>query len=530
MAATSESNHRGDLNSERGEKLFLSYRQKKSAADARLLYEGLSKHFGAGNVFFDVETLGAGVEWLRETTEWGASCGVFLIVIGDGWLESIYERGSRDTPDFVVGEVELALSKGSSLQLIPVLINGAQMPLARDLPPSIRQMAPMNAVELHYKSWPRDLEQLIAKIESSLQNEGTGIDNSKAVGTSTEDRAATLVPEGPDPGPRERITARGIDGRHIDRVLRHLRDATLVPILGPGVNSTNRREPWEEGCGMLPDSSELAGALARRFELQRPPLDLPETAQSVLVQEGEAKLFETLGNFLEGGECHPGPVPEFLARLPGLMRNRGYDVCHQMIVTTNYDNSLERAFTEMREKFDVALYAAAGPHAGKFVHLPADSPEPVPILIPNTYPGFPFVKGVLMHTLIVKVYGAVENAEQGYSWPNNYVVTEDSYIDYLSGVPASSLVPMEILKTLKRGHCLFMGFPIRDWSLRVFLKRIWEGERFQGPSFAVTRQLDSVEMDLWRECSVEAVEAPLDAYVGGLAARLGKLETAAQST
>ncbi len=525
--------------------MFISYRQEESAADARLLYDGLSKHFGAEHVFFDVETLDAGAEWLRETSAWGASCGVFLILIGPRWLTSIYERGSRDTPDFVVGEVELALSKGSSLRPIPVLINGAQMPLARDLPPTIRSLAPLNAVELRYKTWPRDIEALIAKIERGHEDASAiasshgsaGIDSRGLADANEEDRAAgrsaaarTASEQAPPPRSGGRITDRGVDGRHVDRVLRRLCEGKLVPILGPGVNSTNRTGPWEQGCGTLPDSSELAGALAEHFEIERPVSDLPETAQSVLVQDGEANLFETLGDLLDGEECDPGPVPELLARLPGLMRERGCDACYQMIVTANYDNSLERAFTQRREKFDVALYAAAGPHAGKFVHLPADSVEPIPVQIPNKYTDFPFVKGVLMHTLIVKVYGAVEDQDCGYSWPNNYVVTEDGYIDYLSGVPASSLVPMEILRKLKDSHCLFMGFPMRDWSLRVCLKRLWEGARFQGPSFAVARELDDVERDFWRESRVEALEAPLDAYAAALGERLGNLQTATQST
>jgi hypothetical protein len=496
-----------------------------------LFYEGLSKHFGAENVFFDVETLEAGADWLREIRAWGSSCGVFFIVMGPEWLTSIYDRGSRDTPDAVVEEVELALSKGSSLRLIPVLMNGAQMPSARDLPPSIQPMATLNAVELRYNSWPRDLAHLIAKIESRRQDQGADTDGPPPIETF-DDGSPQRAPDREQAPPARLgglITSRDLDGRHIDGVLRRLRDGKLVPILGPAVNSTNRKKPWEEGSGVLPDSSELAGALARHFEMERPPSDLPETAQGVLVQDGEANLFEALGDLLDDGQCEPGPVPEFFARLPTLMHERGYDNAYQMIVTTNYDNSLERAFTEMREKFDVALYAAVGPHAGKFVHLPAGRKESVPIPVPNTYTDFPFVKGVLMRPLIVKVYGAVEDEDRGYSWPKNYVVTEDSYIDYLSGVPASSLVPMEILKKLKDSHCLFMGFPIRDWSLRVFLKRIWEGAQFQGPSFAVARELDEVERGLWRECRVEAVEASLDAFVGELRERLD-LETAAQNT
>ena len=34
---------------------------------------------------------------------------------------------------------------------------------------------------------------------------------------------------------------------------------------------------------------------------------------------------------------------------------------------------------------------------------------------------------------------------------------------------------MQILDKLQDSHCLFLGYTVRDWNLRVFLKRIWEG-------------------------------------------------------
>ena len=76
--------------------------------------------------------------------------------------------------------------------------------------------------------------------------------------------------------------------------------------------------------------------------------------------------------------------------------------------------------------------------------------------------------------MIVKIHGAVDGTVGDYRWKDNYVITEDHYIDYLSKSPIESLVPVQVLDKLRESHCLFLGYPVRDWNLRVFLKRIWE--------------------------------------------------------
>jgi len=52
--------------------------------------------------------------------------------------------------------------------------------------------------------------------------------------------------------------------------------------------------------------------------------------------------------------------------------------------------------------------------------------------------------------VIVKIHGAVDGNVADYRWRENYVITEDDYIDYLSERPIESLVPVQILDKLKR--------------------------------------------------------------------------------
>ena len=56
------------------------------------------------------------------------------------------------------------------------------------------------------------------------------------------------------------------------------------------------------------------------------------------------------------------------------------------------------------------------------------------------------------------------------------MITEDHYIDYFGGRPAEEVVPMQILAKLRQSSCLFLGYAMADWRLRVFLHWIWPGE------------------------------------------------------
>jgi len=120
--------------------------------------------------------------------------------------------------------------------------------------------------------------------------------------------------------------------------------------------------------------------------------------------------------------------------------------------------------------------------------------------------------------VIVKIHGAVDGNVADYRWRENYVITEDDYIDYLSERPIESLVPVQILDKLRDSHCLFLGYTVRDWNLRVFQKRIWEGI-LAARSWAVEPAPDILEKDLWAQSNVDLYAADLGDYVNLLQER-----------
>ena len=132
------------------------------------------------------------------------SCVVLLAVIGVGWLTATGEDGRRrldDPGDFVRLEIEAALAR--DVRVIPVLVNGAPMPRAADLPASLGGLARRQALELDPGSF--DTSRLLGMLDSALA--GTSPAEATSVGTAGRPEHPTGVPAVARAGPRGVRTA-----------------------------------------------------------------------------------------------------------------------------------------------------------------------------------------------------------------------------------------------------------------------------------------------------------------------------------
>ena len=122
--------------------IFISYRRDDSAGHAGRLFDRLKDRLGAEHVFMDVTDLRPGQDFAVELEHAVAKADCLLAVIGPRWLDAVDTSGRRridDPDDFVHREVGAALSKGISV--IPVLVHGATMPRADELPEALRSLA-----------------------------------------------------------------------------------------------------------------------------------------------------------------------------------------------------------------------------------------------------------------------------------------------------------------------------------------------------------------------------------------------------
>lgn len=496
-------------------RVFINYRHDDTHGEAQLLYERLAIKFGRENLFLDTRSMQPGMNWLEEIKTHSGSCHVFLALIGPRWV-SIMRAREQEAPhpaeDFVRSEIQRALRMNSVIHVIPVLIGDKMSPpAAEDLPRPLRALAAFEVAHVREKQFDRDVESLIGSIETIAA------------------RQAAISPAGPAPTPEARHlvpvpagpagVAPQPDDAHWEDVLQQMADeGNLVPFLGSRLTGARPGAPGEPPS--MPDARQLAAALAERFGLKQGRLDLPEIAQYVYVNKGRPDLYRAVRQLLTAG-YEPGPVHRFLARFPKMLGEMSLEKRYQLIVSTSFDTALEQAFDEEMEPYDLAVYMASGPDKGKFVHFPSAGP-PQPVDDPNSYTKFPIrLDYELERTVIVKIHGAIDGKIGDYNWKENYVITEDHYIDYLSKSPIESLVPVQILDKLKESHCLFLGYTVRDWNLRVFLKRIWEGS-LGARSWAIVPDPDVVEKNLWAQSNVELYAADLADYVDLLQERLSR--------
>ena len=502
-------------------RIFISYRRSDTQAAARQLAEAMKARFGDGNVFFDTSSLDLGASWESEISERVRAADVVLIVIGQNWVAIADERGRRrvldpQAEDVLRVEIESAL-RGRP-HVVPVLVDDAQMPARDSLPRPFKPVTRLQATTLRHGSWDRDVEDLVVSLDEIGPPRTETAEASPAPSALEAREPSFAVRSNAEPG-------------HYEKVARHLANGTVVPVIGPGANTGDRDDPWQEGCGWLPDGDELAGHLSRLFAVEPELDDLARVSQQILLTEGDVDLYRALRDVLIKAKNLPGPVHRFLAAVPELLRRRGRDRC-PLIVTTNYDTALEQAFASVHEPFDLVVYMARGEHRGRFLHVPwwdEGGIEPEPITVPNKYDKLPIDEDLdLARTVIVKIHGGpVYDAPAEYRLSDNFVVTEDDYIGYLSRSRVESLIPVQILNKLKQSHYLFVGYGMRHWSLRVFLRRVWTEQHLGVKSWAVQRRLDPVEAEFWEKFDVERIIAPLSAYVAELGEQLAQPAEAA---
>ena len=148
--------------------IFISYRRADSAGFTISMYQTLKQRFGA-RVFKDIEDIAAGRDFREVIHENLLSSKVVLVVIGRQWLSLTDEAGKQrifDPEDFVQLEVATALQLKKNV--IPVLVDGATMPSAEQLPEPLRNLAFHNAANLPHQNWDTALAKLIQRIHELL--------------------------------------------------------------------------------------------------------------------------------------------------------------------------------------------------------------------------------------------------------------------------------------------------------------------------------------------------------------------------
>ena len=159
-------------------RIFISYRREETAYPAGWLYDRLADRFGGGQVFKDVDSIQLGDDFVEVVTRAVGSCDVLLALIGDRWLTITDEHGRRrldDPDDFVRLEIEAALTR--NVRVIPILVDGARMPNADELPDILVKLVRRQALELSPARFEFDTSRLFDVLDWTLAEVRTAQDD-----------------------------------------------------------------------------------------------------------------------------------------------------------------------------------------------------------------------------------------------------------------------------------------------------------------------------------------------------------------
>jgi hypothetical protein len=148
------------------QKIFISYRREDSAANALGIGQYLENEFGRKNVFIDID-MRAGTKFPVMLEQRLAECKVMLVLIGPDWLNSRDGQGQRrlDNPDDWV-RLEIAHALKRDITVIPVRVNGVDLPPKTTLPEEIRGLLDHQAVSVSTSSFRSDMAGLAKDVRS----------------------------------------------------------------------------------------------------------------------------------------------------------------------------------------------------------------------------------------------------------------------------------------------------------------------------------------------------------------------------
>ena len=192
----------------------------------------------------------------------------------------------------------------------------------------------------------------------------------------------------------------------------------------------------------------------------------------------------------------------------------GLGARYQVIVTTNYDDVLEQAFHDQKEPFDLLIYEAAD---GSFWHRSSDGAIDRAVTSPTDYSALAGVR-----TVIVKIHGTVKRNEESGTH-DSYVISENDYIDYMVYEDVLNRFPPGVKEKLTECSFLFLGYALRDWNLRVLLRRISRNQKLHQESWAVVRGIGSIERLFWEKQGTKIVHADLAEFSGALAGAVERM-------
>lgn len=273
----------------------------------------------------------------------------------------------------------------------------------------------------------------------------------------------------------------------------------VIPFFGAGASLTRNPTPavsTGESNAIVPTAMELAKFLASKSEFPSDEgLELTKVAQYYSLVGGRIPLYRELHSIFDR-DFPLTPLHTFLANIPRPL----------LIITTNYDDLIERAYADQGKKFDVVIHTTDPNVGDRLIWMPHGSDKPVEVS-PNKL-DIDFEN----HTVIYKMHGTVDRRSTQH---DQFVITEDDYVDFLVRMTKKKAVPAIFAEPFQSSHFLFLGYSLRDWNFRVILSRIQNELRrpTDVTSWSIQYKPSLMERKFWQRRGVEVYDILLNEFV-----------------
>jgi hypothetical protein len=294
-----------------------------------------------------------------------------------------------------------------------------------------------------------------------------------------------------------------------DEIAKRLKSGWVIPFFGAGASMS---------CGTLPSGSDLAKRIAAAAKFPDPEQEhnLALVASYLVQINSDSVGLQTLLREVFNVEAKTSLLHECIASVDRL----------KLVVTTNYDDLIERALEaawqkDNRESRKPWIVIDRGKPGTVWYRQPGLRPVEVEaknlrdyLTSPEAAPG----NERLSRPILFKMHGSLDREDQQEDW---FLITEEHYVDFL-GRPDTGQIPPMLLTIMRNSNFLFLGYGLRDWNVRVMLRKITlsrtPGQRFN--SWAVVTKASTAEKHLWQAHGVRIFEVELQKFAEELKARL----------
>ena len=261
----------------------------------------------------------------------------------------------------------------------------------------------------------------------------------------------------------------------------------------------------------LPLGQAFYRYLATKFsDNRRLTLERSRIAQLFEDRYERPALLSQIDQVLSVGPFAPSAVHWFLATLPGRLRAKKYSSAALLLLTTNYDDFLERALDAAGEPYHLFLYRPAKRGRGVFIYRSPDGRAcevDRPTHFRRFHPG---------STIVVKLHGGRQPVD--LPGPVNFAFTHRDFVDLAGRIPG--IVPSTLLERLDRSTLLFLGhgLGLGDDSVESLIREL-NSRRPRRRTLAVQLKPDSTLKSYWQELGVQI----FDLYIEQVILELNRL-------